>query len=171
MKPTGAVTIIRDMDRAIAVIQEAGTWLVESGKGPAKWWKPENLNKEFLLRYVKPDEFYVVLVGGVPAAAAALQFSQSSQDWKTIDGDTPKPALYIHWLCVSRAFAGKGMPSVFMKFAQELAAKRGVALLRVDTDADEMKLRTMYEAMGFVLQKIQKESYRNSALYQKNISL
>ena len=169
MKVTGTVNIVSDMDRAIRVMQEAGEWLAVSGKHPTKWWQPENLNKEFLLQYVKPDEFYVVLVDGVPAAAAALQFSQSSQDWKTIDGDTPKPALYIHWLCVSRAFAGKGMPSVFVKFAQELAAKRGAALLRVDTDADEVKLRTMYESMGFMLQKIQKESYRNSALYQRSI--
>ncbi len=169
MKPTGAVAIIRDMDRAIGVMQEAGKWIVDSGKKSTKWWKPENLNKEFLLRYLRPDEFYVVLVDGVPAAAAGLQIARNSQDWKTVDGDNAQPALYIHWLCVSRAFAGKGIPQILMDFAATLAKKQTIGLVRVDTDADEGKLRAMYESFGFALQKVQKEEYRRSALYQKQI--
>lgn len=170
MSSTGSVSIVNDMERAIALMQEAGKWLVASGKNPTKWWQPQNLNQEFLLRYLRPDEFYVVFVRGVPAAAAGLQIAPSSQgEWKTVDGDNTMSALYIHWLCVSRAFAGKAMPQMLIDFAETVARKQKIGLLRVDTNAEEAKLRNIYERMGFTLVAEQDEAYRKSAYYQKHI--
>lgn len=62
--------IVQDMDKAIGVMRSAGKWMKESGKNLSKWWRLENLNRKFLLRHAKEDEFYVGLVDGVPAVAA-----------------------------------------------------------------------------------------------------
>ncbi len=70
----------------------------------SKWWDLKNLNKGFLLQYAKPEEFYVVLVDSKPATAAILQMNQNAQDWKNVDKNKSKKALYIHWLCVSKEF-------------------------------------------------------------------
>ncbi len=136
---------------------------------PSKWWQLSNLNKQFLFQYAKPDEFFVGLVDRKPAVAAILQIDQKAQDWQIIDQDKPKPALYIHWLCVHRHFSGKGLPQKMIDFAVRLAQKNNIKLLRVDTNAREKKLRKIYEGLGFKLVGIQQEDYRKTAFYQKKV--
>lgn len=165
----GNVTIVNDMDQAISLMKQAGRWLISSRKHVSKWWHPDNLHKEFLRQYISPDEFYVALVNGVPACAAAFQFSQKNQDWTAVDGDNPKRALYVHWLCVARAFAGRGMPRAMIDFAAQKAKDQKVSLLRVDTNAEEEKLYRIYESLGFVKEAVTDEGYRKSALYQKRL--
>src|SRR3989344_423454 len=162
-------SIVQNMDQAIAVMHGVGKWTEESGMNPSKWWKPENLNQEFLLQYIKPEEFYVALADGEPAAAEILQTSQDAQDWQNIDKEKLRPALYIHWLCVDRKFAGKGLPKVMIDFAKRFANEKGLNLLRVDTSADETKLRKVYEDLGFKLVAEEQEDYRKTAFYQMEI--
>ncbi|MBU1326846.1 GNAT family N-acetyltransferase [Patescibacteria group bacterium] len=161
--------IHQDINKAILIVRDAGRWLKESGKNPSKWWLLKNLNKKFLLKYAKPEEFYVALVDNKPAAAAVLQFSQKAQDWKSIDKDKLKSVLYIHWLCVHRKFAGKGFPKIMVDFAEKLAKEKNVKLLRADTNAKEMKLRKIYEDLGFNFVGVEQENYRHTAFFQKKI--
>ncbi len=161
------VKIIQDVGKAITVMHEAATWLAESGKKPSMWWQPKNMNREFLLQHAEPDEFFVALVDSVPAASVILQDSERNQSWKSVDGDTPQPALYLHWLCVARQFAGTGLPKLLVDFAGDQAKKRTFPFLRLDTNADEIKLRNLYECLGFHLMGIQKEEGQTTAFYQK----
>ena len=123
------IEFVQDMDRTIAVMLNAGQWLLDSGKNPSKWWQPQNLNPEFLLNYASTNEFYVGLVEKEPAVGAILQLSQNAQDWQNINHDIAQNALYIHWLCVHRKFAGTGLPIKLGDFAVELAKEKGVELL------------------------------------------
>lgn len=161
--------IIQDMDQAIGVMRSSGKWMKASGKNPSKWWLLRNLNRTFLLRHAKEDEFYVGLVDGVPAVAAVLMIIDNNQDWKTIDQDNPQKALYIHWLCVDRKFAGQGLSKQMIDFARYLAKKNGVSLLRLDVNADKKKLQDIYEGLGFRLIATKQEDYRKSAFYQKTM--
>lgn len=163
------IEIVQDMNTSISVMYHAGTWLETSGKNTSKWWKPENLNQQVLLQYAKPDEFYTVLVNGEQAASAILQMDQNSQDWKCIDKDNPISALYIHWLCVERKYASTGLPKVVMDFAEQTAIENDVSLLRADTNAEIMKLRRVYEDVGFDLVSIEQEDYRQTAFYQRSV--
>lgn len=151
----------QNMDAAIGVMREAGQWLLDSGKEPSKWWDPRNLNTDFLLQHAGAEEFYVGEVDGVPAVAALLQTTQ--------DSGADQPAMYIHWLCVSRAFAGQGLPQKMVEFAAEQAKAEGIHILRLDTDASKYKLRSLYEALGFELVSVKDEGYRSTAFYEMNI--
>ncbi len=158
------------MDKAISVMRNASKWMKESGIAVSKWWDLKNLNKNFLLNYVKPEEFYVVLVNYKPAAAAILQLSQSAQNWKNVDKNKAKHALYIHWLCVSKDFRGRQMPKSIIKFSQELAKENNVRLLRADMNAEETKLRKIYKDLGFKLVAELQEDYRKTAFYEKKVT-
>lgn len=158
------------MDQSIGVMRSAGKWLVDSGKNPSKWWKLENLNRTFLLKHAKVDEFYVGLISGIPAVAAVLMLIEDTMDWKTFDKDNPQKALYIHWLCVERQFAGRNLPKLMIDFAERLAKKKGVTLLRLDASADKKKLRDIYEDLGFRLVGTKQEDYRRTAFYQKIVN-
>ena len=111
--------IVQDVDRAILVMRDAGKWLTESGKNPSKWWQLKNLNRKFLFQYAKPEEFYVLLINKKPAAAAILQLNKNES----------KPVYFIHWLCVTRKFAGKNLPKIIVDFAAKLAKKKNINLL------------------------------------------
>lgn len=50
-------------------------------------------------------------------------------------------ALYIHYLCVDRLFSGLGLSKSMIDFAEQYANDKNIKLLRVDTNAEEMKLR------------------------------
>lgn len=161
--------IINDIDESISVMREASKWMSENKISVSKWWELDNLNKEFLLKYAKEEEFYVGLINEAPAVAAILQCSQEAQDWKVIDGDKPQPALYVHWLAVSPDYKGKGLTAKMVEFAAGLAKEKGVNLLRADTDASSKKLREVYAKLGFKLVGTEKENYRETAYYQKEI--
>lgn len=161
--------IIQDTDKALLVMHEAATWRVNQGVDPGDWWKPENMNRDFMLQHSEPDEYYVALEHGKPAASVILEDTERNQDWSFIDKDNPKKALYVHWLCVTREFAGKGYSKIMIDFAEKEAQKRGLSLLRLDTDADEEKLCRLYEGLGFHLMGIEGEGDHGVAYYQKEV--
>lgn len=166
-----SIKIIQNVDQAISVMHSAATWLLKSGKKPNKWWQPQNMNHDFLLKHAEQNEFYVAIVNGKPAAAVILQNNERNQSWKSIDKENPKQALYLHWLCVEREFASKNLPKVMVDFANNLALKRNIKLLRLDTNANESKLREIYKNLGFSLMGIEKNETHNTAYYQKTIIL
>ena len=163
------VRIIQDTDRAIEVMYNAGTWMENSGLNPSQWWKPENMNREFLLQHTEANEYYAALLDNQPAASVILQETERNQSWKSVDGDNPKHALYVHWLCVHRSFAGRGLSKKMIEFAEEVARKRRFKLLRLDTDADEIKLCKLYERLGFKLTGTKNEDGHNTAFFEKKI--
>ncbi|MBI3619598.1 GNAT family N-acetyltransferase [Candidatus Roizmanbacteria bacterium] len=163
------IKIIQNTDKAIAVIYKAGQWLENADKHPSKWWQPKNLNKVFLLKYAKSNEFYVATAGNNPVAAAVFQVNQHAQDWGYIDKKKSQSALYIHWLCVDRRFAGMGLPKIMVDFAKQYARSKGIDLLRVDTNGQKLRLRKIYENLGFRLIGVRQEDYRETAFYQQEI--
>lgn len=58
---------------------------------------------------------------------------------------------------------------MIVDFAAKLARSNRVFLLRADTNADEIKLRKIYENLGFRLAAIEQEDYRRTAYYQKRL--
>lgn len=148
-------------------MRDVAEWMKSSGKPMSQWWEPKNMNPAFLLQHTELNEFYVALVEGKPAASVVLQDSERNQSWKHIDGNKTQKALYIHWLCVARAFSGQGFSKVMIDFATNEAKKRGFKLLRLDTNAEEERLCKLYEGLGFQLMGTEQEENHKTAFYQK----
>lgn len=162
--------ILQDQDNAISVMQNVSSWMVERGLSINQWWDPQNMNPDFLLQHIEPNEFYVAMIDGRPAASVILQETERNQSWEYIDNGNSQKALYVHWLCVAREFAGMGYSKVMIDFAAEEAIKRGLSLLRLDTNAEEEKLCKLYERLGFELMGVELEDEHSTAYYQKSLS-
>lgn len=162
--------IVQDTDKAISVMYEVSSWMKGSGMKVNQWWQPENMNRDFMLQHTEPNEYYVAIEDGKPAASVILQDSERNQDWSYIDKGNPQKALYIHWLCVARDFAGQGLSKVMVDFASEEAKRRNLPRLRLDTDADEEKLCKLYERLGFHLMGTEQEEAHRTAFYQKEVT-
>jgi len=144
------IKIIQDCDIAIKIMHNVGEWLVNSNLNPEEYWLPENMTREYLLKHVEPNEFYVVLIDDKPVASVVLQENERNQSWECVDGKEKKEALYIHWLAVNREFAGKGLPQIILDLAINEAKRRGDKLIRLDTIASQPKLRKVYIDNPFV---------------------
>lgn len=164
------IEIVQNTNKAIAVMLNASVWMEKSGKHLSKWWQSKNMNRNFLLQHTDPGEFFVALVNGKPSASAILQDNERNQSWKSVDKDSPQKALYVHWLCVARDFAGQGYSKVMLDFAAEEARKRDFELLRLDTDANEKKLCELYESLGFKLMGTEQDVDHVTAFYQKDVA-
>lgn len=160
------VKIIQDANMAMEVMHNVGLWMERSGLNPTEWWKPENMNKEYLFKHTEPDEYYVAMMDDLLAASMVLQETERNQSWKSVDGDQTQRALYLHWLAVHRDFSGRGLSGIMVEKAKKEAKKRGFSLLRLDTDADEPKLCSIYEGLGFKLMGTEKEGNHKTAFYQ-----
>lgn len=163
------VVIVQNFDKALEIMHGVGEWMEQGGMNPSQWWQPQNMNREFMLKRTEPDEYYVAIVDGKPVASAILQETERNQSWKYIDGKNPKRALYVHWLCVARNFAGKGYSKAMIDFAVKEAKKRGFKMLRLDTEADEEKLCNLYSGLGFKLMGIEKEESCNTAYFEMKV--
>lgn len=170
MIDTKDIQVIQDVDLSISVMRDSGKWLLESGKHPSKWWQLKNLNRDFLFKHAKQEEFYVFLVDGKPAASEVLQCYADDLGWKVIDNEQPQLALYVHWFSVAREFASKGLPRKMIEFAEKKASELGLSMLRLETNAEEPKLRKLYENLGFSLVTELQQDYRKSAFYHKRLS-
>lgn len=163
--------IIQNMDKSIEVMLDAGKWLENSKRKPSQWWQPKNMNREFLIKHTEPNEFYSGMLNGEPVASMVLQETERNQSWQPIDGNKPKHALYVHWLCVSRKFAGQGYSNKMIDHAIKEAKTRGFSRLRLDTEADEIKLCHLYEELGFQLMGTETEKNgHQTAFYQMDLN-
>ncbi len=84
--------IVNDADRAIALMHGVCVWMDKAGLVNSEWWKPKNMNKEFMFKQAEPDEFFVAIINGEPAASVILQDNERNQSWHYIDKNLPQKA-------------------------------------------------------------------------------
>ena len=110
-------------------------------------WEYKNVRWEALAHfYNTPANFYIAYANDEPAACMAL-VDHDPAIWQGIPAGE---SLYIHKLAVRPAFAGQGLSRVLVDFAKDMAQKRGITTLRLDTHRDRPKVRAVYEKQGFV---------------------
>jgi GNAT superfamily N-acetyltransferase len=138
---------VADVLAVLELLDAAGRWLVARGR-PGQWGT-EPLSAEprrgsRISGWARDGGLHLAWADGRPVGALVL-------------GDAPghvpaagEPELYVNWLVTDPAYAGRGVGGRLLGHARELAARRGVALLRVDCYAgDDHSLIRYYEREGF----------------------
>lgn len=148
-------------DRAMAIMREVAAWGRERGLRvwPEEWLTPEELLTEEAGR----SNFYVGTVDGEEACAFILQWSDRAW-WPEA---APFEAGYLHKLCVRRRFAHRDMTAQVVQALRDECARRGVRRLRLDTGAEEMRVRDIYLAAGFeIVRTMEKDGRPWMLLYE-----
>ncbi len=100
---------------------------------------------------LKEGTLYVAEENGIICGSAVLNQYQpegyKEGSWKYPAKDDK--VLVIHTLCIPPSKAGKGLGKAFVKFSEELAAKRGYDAVRLDTWAGNTIAASLYTKMGF----------------------
>jgi ribosomal protein S18 acetylase RimI-like enzyme len=67
-------------------------------------------------------------------------------DYAQVGWDIDEPAIVIHRLAVDPAFRGAGVAGALMQKAEEVAADRGITILRVDTNTQNEATQRLFRS-------------------------
>jgi protein-tyrosine phosphatase len=132
---------LAETDLLIAIHEEASRWLLAHGIGQ---WKTNTLPRDRLMIRIGRGEVYVVRLDAAPVGMVILQ-DANENTW----GARPDDALCLHGLRVLRAYAGRSIGRVILRWAEEQVVARGRISLRLDCLAQNANLRAYYEGAGF----------------------
>jgi GNAT superfamily N-acetyltransferase len=135
------------------MLREAAAWVDALG---VVMWEEGELVPARIEREARDGQFFIADAGGVAAGAVRFQLSDL-QFWPDL---TPGDSAFVHRLVVRRAFKGQGISVALLEWAAGRARDLGKRYLRLDCDAERVKLRALYEAFGFRL-----HSYRQVGAY------
>lgn len=133
-----------EIDRCISIFKEAAHWGRSNNKN---LWSDDDLSRTNLLKYYKPDEFYLVQVDGEDAGSMVIQW-EDTLFWPEF---SLNDAGYLHKLCIRRKFAKSGLSNAMIKVAVDECRRRNIDLLRLDTGWGNVQLCSLYERNGFKL--------------------
>lgn len=147
------------VDKAIEIMREVAAW--GRGKG-FRVWKDEWLTKEELITAdAQPENFYVGKIGVNPVCAFILQWNDAEYWANAKKGE----AVYLHKLCIRRAFAHRGMTKFVIEAIKRICEEEGIKYIRLDTALDEKAIRKIYLNIGFrIVDIIDHPNGRSTAL-------
>lgn len=127
-----------------AMLREAALWVDALG---VVMWEEGELDPSHIAAEVEAGQFVVAEIGGDMAGAIRFQLDDPLF-WPDLP---PGRSAFVHRLVVRRAFKGRGISQALLAWAVNEARTEGRDALRLDCDADRVKLRALYEAFGFRL--------------------
>jgi GNAT superfamily N-acetyltransferase len=136
-----------------ALLREAAQWVDALG---VVMWEEGELDRSRIDAEIEAGQFVVAEIG--PAVVGAVRFQlEDPLFWPDLP---PGQSAFVHRLVVGRAFKGQGVSRALLAWAVDQARQEGRDVLRLDCDADRLKLRALYETFGFRL-----HSYRQVGPY------
>jgi len=126
------------VDDVLGVLNEAAAWLQDHGI--AQW--PARFEPSWIEEAILQGETWLVEVDGAMGGTVTVDWSDPV--WSDVCGD----AAYIHRMAVRRRCRGLG--SVILARAAEMAREHSRAALRLDCVASNVRLRAYYETAGFI---------------------
>jgi GNAT superfamily N-acetyltransferase len=135
------------------MLREAAQWVDALG---VVMWEEGELDRSRIDAEIEAGQFVVAEIG--PQMAGAIRFQlEDPLFWPDLP---PGQSAFVHRLVVGRAFRGRGVSQALLAWAVVRTREEGRDALRLDCDADRLKLRAVYEAFGFRL-----HSYRQVGPY------
>ena len=111
--------------------------------------------------------FYIAYVAGQPVGCMAIT-DEDKKYWKE---DKAGEALYLHKLAVKQNFRGMGISSELINYAKKITIISGIKSLKLDCNADRLKLRNIYQNKGFELvETIYMDNNYKMALYVMDVT-
>lgn len=133
-----------DVDGIETMLREAAQWVDSLG---VVMWEEGELDRARIDAEVHHGQFVVAEVGRELAGAVRFQL-EDPLFWPDLP---PGRSAFVHRLVVRRPFKGHGVSQALLAWAVARARVEGRDALRLDCDADRVKLRALYEAFGFRL--------------------
>jgi ribosomal protein S18 acetylase RimI-like enzyme len=113
-------------------------------------WDEKYPDEAVFQRDISLEQLWVADVGKSIAGVAATTMDQEP-DYAQVGWNIDEPAIVVHRLAVDPAFCGAGIAVALMRKAEEIAATRGITVLRVDTNTHNEATQRLFPKLGYRL--------------------
>jgi len=113
-------------------------------------WDETYPNETVFQRDITLEQLWVADPETCIAGVAAVTMDQEP-DYAQVGWNIDEPAIVVHRLAVDPAFRGAGVAAALMQRAEEVAAERGIPVLRVDTNTQNEATQRLFPKLGYRL--------------------
>ncbi len=133
----------KEVPQMFALIRQRMKWMDEQG---IRQWNAVNYDEIYPLEYYEQarqrGEVFVLVERAAGEVCCAAVLKEQDERWAD-----PQPAIYVHNFV--SAVGQSGLGAAFLRAAEDYAAQRGKAYLRLDSAEDNAALAQYYTAQGF----------------------
>ncbi|WP_263358014.1 GNAT family N-acetyltransferase [Acidicapsa ligni] len=153
---------LEDVDAVMALVRRVVPLMRASGN---LQWDDVYPNTEVFERDVDLGQLWVAEIDGQIGGIAAITTDQEPE-YANVGWDLSETAIVVHRLAVDPDFQGKGIAAALMMQAEAVAQQRGIALLRVDTNTQNVATQRLFPKLGYVLVGEIELSFRPGLLFR-----
>lgn len=113
-------------------------------------WDDVYPNPGVFARDIEKEQLWVAEIDGNVAGVAAITEDQEPE-YARVGWDITEPAIVVHRVAVDPEFRGQGVAEALMRQAEVVAAERGIAVLRVDTNTQNQATQKLFPKLGYTL--------------------
>jgi GNAT superfamily N-acetyltransferase len=113
-------------------------------------WDETYPDETVFQRDIELGQLWVADAATRMAGVAAVTVDQEP-DYAEVGWDISEPAIVVHRLAVDPAFRGAGIAGALMQKAEQVAAERGITVLRVDTNTQNAATQRLFPKLGYQL--------------------
>ena len=112
-------------------------------------WDSNYPNPTVFNKDVDAGQLWVAELDGHIAGVAAITTDQEPE-YAEVGWDINETAIVTHRLAVSPRFQGKGIAAALLAEAEQEAVRKGIKVLRIDTNTQNQATQRLFPKMGYV---------------------
>jgi ribosomal protein S18 acetylase RimI-like enzyme len=137
----------KDIPALMALVRRIVPLMVADGN---LQWGDDYPNEEVFQRDIVLGQLWVAEIDSSIAGVAAVTMDQEPE-YAQADWNFEEEAVVVHRLAVDTAFRGAGVAGALMQNAEAVAAKRGIPVVRVDTNTKNAATQRLFPKLGYRL--------------------
>lgn len=136
-----------DIDDIMMIIKETQK---EMQKENNPQWSIENdyPSKNKFLMDIENNELYIY--ENYQNLKGFLAITKDNGEYKELLPTTEEPAYILHRLAIKKENRKEGIASALFKYAEELAFKNNIKILKADTEAHNLKMNNLFLKLGYI---------------------
>ncbi|KAA6457616.1 GNAT family N-acetyltransferase [Acidobacteria bacterium AB60] len=111
-------------------------------------WDDSYPNPDVFLQDVARQQLWIAKFNGDTAGVASITTDQEP-DYANVGWDLNEPSIVVHRLAVDPSHQGKGIAAALMRHAEAVANRRGITVLRVDTNSQNQATQKLFPKLGY----------------------
>ncbi len=135
-----------DIPQLLQLIAEVVPVMIAAGNFQ---WDHHYPNAQVFTQDIKLNQLWVADSEGHITGVAAITTDQDAE-YAGVGWDISKPAIVTHRLAVSPQYQGRGIARSLLMQAEQVAIKRNIPVLRIDTNSENVATQKLFPQLGYV---------------------